>query len=240
MVNTDKKENTMTPTELNQQLQSLDTPAALKHVLEQFGSRVALASSMGAEDQVLTHMLKSISPQARVFTLDTGRLHQQTYDLIDRTRNEMGVDLQVYFPAATEVETYVREHGINGFYDSVENRRQCCRIRKLEPLKRALSGLDIWITGLRAEQSVTRTAMELVEWDESHGLFKYNPLLHWSEEQVWEYLREHQVPVNALHREGYPSIGCAPCTRAVKPGEDIRAGRWWWEQPEHKECGLHR
>jgi phosphoadenosine phosphosulfate reductase len=211
----------------------------LKLALEKFGQKVALSSSFGAEDMVLIDMLMKIDSKARVFTLDTGRLPQETYNVIDATRQKYGATIDVFFPQAEAVQAMVAEHGVNLFYHSVENRKLCCGVRKMESLRRALSGLDGWITGLRREQSVTRTAVHKVEWDEANQLVKVNPLVEWSEEDVWKYIREHNVPYNALHDRGYPSIGCVPCTRAVQPGEHERAGRWWWEHPETKECGLH-
>ena len=211
----------------------------LRLALETFGQRAALSSSFGAEDMVLIDMLLKIDPKARIFTLDTGRLPQETYNVIDATRERYGATIEVFFPQPDAVQTMVAEHGMNLFYHSVENRKLCCGVRKMEPLRRALSGLDAWITGLRREQSVTRTAVHKVEWDEGNRLVKVNPLVDWSHEDVWKYIREHNVPYNALHDRGYPSIGCGPCTRAVQPGEHERAGRWWWEHPETKECGLH-
>lgn len=207
--------------------------------LERFGQKVALLSSFGAEDMVLIDLLMKIDPRARIMTLDTGRLPQETYNVIDATRQKYGVAVEVFFPQADAVEAMVTERGANLFYHSIENRKLCCGVRKMEPLGRALAGLDAWITGLRREQSVTRTAVPKVEWDEGNGLVKVNPLVEWSREDVWSYIREHNVPYNALHDRGYPSIGCGPCTRAVQPGEHERAGRWWWEHPETKECGLH-
>ena len=216
-------------------------PAAdvLRLAVDTFGQRTALSSSFGAEDMVLIDMLVKIDPKARIFTLDTGRLPQETYNVIDATRQKYGVNIEVMFPDADSVQSMVAEHGMNLFYHSVDNRKLCCGIRKMEPLRRALSGLDAWITGLRREQSVTRTAVHKVEWDEGNSLVKVNPLVDWSHDDVWKYIREHNVPYNALHDRGYPSIGCAPCTRAIQPGEHERAGRWWWEHPESKECGLH-
>jgi phosphoadenosine phosphosulfate reductase len=175
----------------------------------------------------------------RVFTLDTGRLPQETCDLIDRARAHYGVIVDVYFPGAEAVETFVREQGANAFYRGVELRARCCAIRKGEPLRRALAGAGAWITGLRRAQAATRQDIAVEQYDQTHRLPKFNPLADWSEEDVWTYLREQRVPWNALHDRGYRSIGCAPCTRAVEPGEDVRAGRWWWERPEQKECGLH-
>ena len=207
--------------------------------LEQFGPKVALSSSFGAEDMVLIDMLMRLDPKARIFTLDTGRLPQETYNVIDATRQKYGVTIEVFFPQPEAVQAMVAEHGMNLFYHSVENRQLCCGVRKMEPLHRALSGLDAWITGLRREQSVTRIDVHKIEWDEANELVKVNPLVEWSREDVWKYIRDHNVPYNALHDRGYPSIGCGPCTRAVQAGEHERAGRWWWEHPETKECGLH-
>lgn len=212
----------------------------LAYFLDRYGDRIAVSSSLSVEDQVLTDMVCSLKKHPRIFTLDTGRLFPETYGLIDRTNMRYGIRLEVFFPDYREVERLVAECGMNGFYESLENRRRCCRVRKIEPLQRAFRTLDVWICGLRREQSVTRGGMRLVEWDEANGLVKLNPLIGWHEEQVWEYIRKNGVPYNRLHEQGFPSIGCQPCTRAVKPGEDIRAGRWWWESPDHKECGLHR
>ena len=206
---------------------------------EKFGRAIALSSSFGAEDMVLIDMLMKLDPTARIFTLDTGRLPQETYNVIDATRQKYGATVEVFFPQAEAVQNMVAERGMNLFYHSVENRKLCCGVRKMEPLRRALSGLDAWMTGLRREQSVTRTAVHKIEWDEANKLVKVNPLTEWSHEDVWKYIRDNNVPYNALHDRGYPSIGCGPCTRAVQPGEHERAGRWWWEHPETKECGLH-
>lgn len=212
----------------------------LAYLLPIYGRRIALASSLGPEDQVLTHMLMGIDPAARIFTIDTGRLFPETYQLIDKTNMTYGIRMEVYFPEHTAVERYVAANGINAFYESIEKRKECCHVRKLEPLKRALSTLDVWICGLRNAQSVTRTDVKLVEWDDLNQLIKVNPLIHWSENDVWDYIRANAVPHNSLHRKDFPSIGCQPCTRAVAAGDDIRSGRWWWEDPAHKECGLHR
>ena len=206
---------------------------------ERFGLGVALSSSFGAEDMVLIDMLMKVDRTARMFTLDTGRLPQETYNVIDATREKYGATIEVFFPQAEAVQAMVAERGMNLFYHTVDNRKLCCGVRKMEPLRRALSGLDAWITGLRREQSVTRTAVHKIEWDEGNALVKVNPLVDWTREDVWKYIREHNVPYNALHDRGYPSIGCGPCTRAVQPGERERAGRWWWEHPDTKECGLH-
>lgn len=217
----------------------LPTEGLLEYLAEKFAQKIALASSMSAEDQVVTDMLCRIQPRVGIFTLDTGRLPQETYDLIDATNQKYGIRIKVMFPESSDVEALLNEEGPNSFYKSIESRKRCCHVRKVLPLRRALSGLDAWITGLRREQSVTRDALEKVEWDESNGLIKVNPLAEWTSQQVWDYIRANDVPYSKLHDQGYPSIGCAPCTRAIEPGQDDRAGRWWWEQPEHKECGLH-
>ena len=200
---------------------------------------VAFASSFGAEDMVLLDLIARHAPSIRVFTLDTGRLPEETYELIDRARERYRLPIDVYTPDARRLQGFVREHGVNAFYRSVDLRKQCCAVRKTEPLARALVAKGAWITGLRRAQSVTRHEVALEEFDVVHGLPKFNPLADWSDEDVWAYLRARNVPYNALHDRGHPSIGCAPCTRAVEPGADIRSGRWWWEAPEHKECGLH-
>ena len=211
----------------------------LSWALEAYPGKVSLACSFGAEDMVLVDMLSKIDPKARIFTLDTGRLAQETYNVMDDAREKYGTKFEVVFPQTAAVEEMVSDNGANLFYQSVELRKKCCDVRKMEPLRRAFSELDAWVTGLRREQAVTRTSVGKVEKDEANQLIKINPLTDWSEEQVWDYIKENKVPYNALHDRGYPSIGCAPCTRAVKSGEDVRAGRWWWETPEQKECGLH-
>lgn len=222
-------------------LEAQTAQEVLKWALKTYGDGVALASSFGAEDAVLIDILIKIDPTARVFTLDTGRLPQETYDVMDEIRSRYGINIEAFYPDTKAVEDMVTRYGPNLFYKSIDLRKLCCQIRKVEPLNRALRGLSAWITGLRREQSVTRTEVKKVEIDASHNsIIKINPMADWTEEQVWTYIRENQVPYNALHDKNYPSIGCAPCTRAVKPGEDLRAGRWWWEAPEHKECGLHR
>ena len=202
-------------------------------------SPVVLASSMGAEDMVLTDLIMRNELDIEIFTIDTGRLPQETYELIAAAGAHYGMPTTVYFPQTDWVEAVVTRHGINGFLDSIEARKACCRARKVEPLKRALSGKGAWVTGLRTSQASTREAVLVSALDEENGLQKINPLAHWDESDVWDYLRANSVPYNALHDQGYPSIGCAPCTRAIQPGEDVRAGRWWWENPETKECGLH-
>lgn len=225
---------------VNGQLAGRPTEEMLGWALDTFGDRVALASSFGAEDVVLIDMLAQLNPPPPVFAIDTGRLHEATYEVMDRVRERYGLAIEVYFPRGEAVECLEREEGFYSFRRSLEARHACCAIRKVEPLKRALSGLDAWITGLRREQNITRAELGLVEEDRAHGgIVKINPLVNWTNDQVWDYIRRHEVPYNRLHDEGYPSIGCEPCTRAVKPGEHPRAGRWWWESPENKECGLH-
>lgn len=211
----------------------------LQSFMSQYGARLALSSSLSIEDQTLTDMMLRIDPQANIFTLDTGRLFPETYELIDRTNEHYKVKLNVYCPQTEALQQFVATEGINPFYESIEKRHACCEVRKLEPLRRAFRDLDVWVCGLRSAQSVTRSDMRLIEWDERHGLLKINPLIHWTEQQVWDYIRENRVPYNRLHDKGFPSIGCEPCTRAVRRIDDVRAGRWWWESPDHRECGLH-
>ena len=200
---------------------------------------VSFANSLGAEDMILMDLIAKHAPTIEIFSIDTGRLPAETYDLIDRATKHYKRKIKVYFPEQSAVENYVRINGINGFRDSIAQRQDCCHARKVEPLQRALKGKSAWITGLRREQAVTRKNLSTSEFDQANGLQKYNPLIEWSEEDVWNYIHEHSVPYNALHDLGFPSIGCAPCTRAIEPGEDVRAGRWWWESAEQKECGLH-
>jgi phosphoadenosine phosphosulfate reductase len=224
---------------LNQGFKNSNPEDVLNYFLSQYKGKIAFASSMGAEDQVITDMLAKIDPSVKIFTLDTGRMFPETYDLIEKTNARYKLNINIYFPEREQVEEMVNEKGLNLFYDSIENRRRCCHVRKIVPLKRALSNLDVWISGLRRSQSVTRTAVQMVEWDESHNLIKINPLLNWEEAEVWDYINKHNVPYNALHNKGFASIGCQPCTRAIQSGEDVRAGRWWWENPKLRECGLH-
>jgi phosphoadenosine phosphosulfate reductase len=213
----------------------------LKWALDTFGTKIALASSFGAEDVVIIDMMANIDKdRARVFTLDTGRLNQETYDVMDAIRGRYGIPIEAYFPDQKEVEEMVRPRGMNLMYESVENRKLCCEIRKVHPLNRALSGLDGWITGLRRDQVVTRATTKKIEIDSGHGgIVKVNPLADWTSDMVWDYIQKNNIPYNKLHDVGFPSIGCEPCTRAIKPGEDPRAGRWWWESAAQKECGLH-
>jgi len=199
----------------------------------------ALASSLGAEDMVLTDLIAKHAPAIEIFTLDTGRLHAETYRLLQQTSDHYDLRIRVHYPDGVALERLVADHGINGFFDSVARRKACCEVRKVEPLRRALAGKRAWITGLRRAQSPGRARLPLQEHDTINGLEKFSPLADWQEQDVWAYLHVFGVPYNALHDRGFPSIGCEPCTRAVTPGEDIRAGRWWWEEPGGKECGLH-
>lgn len=210
----------------------------LRWALERFHPRIAISTSL--QDSVLIHMAARIRPDVRVFSLDTGRLPEETFACADEITRRLGVPIRWYYPRTEAVETILTEKGPYSFMTSLANRRECCFVRKVEPLKRALSGLDAWITGLRREDSPERSNLPLVERDDSHGgIAKINPLAAWTARDIRDYLEKHRIPYNRLMDRGYPSIGCACCTRAVEPGEDPRAGRWWWEQPEHKECGLH-
>ena len=225
--------------EWNKTLEGKSPEQVLAFFIEHFKDKIAFSSSLGLEDQAITHMTCNIDKSVRIFTLDTGRLFHETYSLISRTNERYDIHIEVFFPNYMEVEEMVNKKGVNLFYESIENRKECCRIRKIEPLKRAFNGLEAWICGLRREQSVTRSDMNLVEWEANNNLIKINPLINWTEKQLWDYIKSNGIPYNVLHDKGFPSIGCQPCTRAIKPGEDIRAGRWWWENPEQKECGLH-
>ncbi len=218
--------------------ESLSAAEAIRLVTEWFPQGVVFSSSLGQEDQVLTDMIYKNGLPVKIFTIDTGRLFNETYELLDRTNARYKNNMQVYFPESADVESFVQEKGINAFYESVENRKECCFLRKVKPLNRALAGAKVWITGLRAEQSDNRQDMPLIEWDEQRQLYKFNPLINWTYEQMMTYIAEHNVPYNALHDKGFFSIGCAPCTRAIEAGEHPRAGRWWWESSQ-KECGLH-
>jgi phosphoadenosine phosphosulfate reductase len=224
---------------LNARFEKSTPQDVLAWAMKEFGNRLALAWS-GAEDVAVFDMMWRIDKSCRVFTLDTGRLNPETYELIDKVTVKYGVKVEVMFPNTAAVEKMVGEKGINLFYESLENRKLCCGVRKVEPLNRMLATLDGWITGLRRTQAVTRGTLAKIEIDKDHdGIIKLNPLADWTTQQVFDYMAANKVPKNKLHDQGYPSIGCAPCTRAIKPGEDERAGRWWWENPEHKECGLH-
>ncbi len=225
--------------ELNENFKNANPESVLQYFLKEHKNKIALASSMGAEDQVLTYMIANIDKSCRIFTLDTGRVFPETYSTIERTKLQYGIDISIYFPDTSAVEEMVNEKGVNLFYESVENRKRCCNVRKMEPLRRAFKGLDVWICGLRKEQAVTRKDTQMIEWDSDNQLVKLNPLINWTEKEVWDLIRKNGIPYNKLHDKGFPSIGCQPCTRAVNSGEDVRAGRWWWENPETKECGLH-
>ncbi len=218
-----------------------DAHGTLEAALNAFGDRIALACSFSKEDIVVIHLLRELTDSPRIFAIDTGRLHESTYECADRVRFKFGVDIEWYFPKHEAVEALTRAKGLFSFRESLENRHECCRIRKVEPLTRALQGLDAWITGLRRDQAVTRSDLQPVSVDDANnGITKISPLASWTEAAVDEYIAQHRLLVNRLHELGYPSIGCAPCTRAVEAGEDPRSGRWWWENPEHKECGLHQ
>ncbi|MGI0010921.1 MAG: phosphoadenylyl-sulfate reductase [Nitrosopumilaceae archaeon] len=230
-----------TAQEISQLNDTLKTPEEiLKWTLDNLHPKVAFASSFGAEDVVVIDMLMKINPKARIFTLDTGRLNQETYDVMDEIRNKYNINIEVMFPDQNEVEQMVRVNGLNLFYQSIGNRKLCCGIRKVHPLNKMLASLDGWITGLRGDQTQNRSDAKRIEIDEQHNnMIKVNPIIEWKWEQVWDYIKANKIPYNKLHDKGYPSIGCEPCTRAIKPGEDLRAGRWWWETDPEKECGLH-
>ncbi len=220
---------------------TLKTPQdVLKWATDNLHPRLAMSSSFGAEDVAVIDMIMKINPKARIFTLDTGRLNQETYDVMDEIRNKYNTNVEVMFPDQNEVEQMVRVNGMNLFYKSIGNRKLCCGIRKVHPLNRMLSTLDGWITGLRADQTEVRSTVQKIEIDTQHNnIIKINPIIEWTWEQTWDYIKKNNVPYNKLHDKGFPSIGCEPCTRAIKPGEPLRAGRWWWESDNQKECGLH-
>ena len=220
------------------QVQEAAPEEGLSLLASWFPGAVSFSSSLGQEDQVITDMIFRNDIPVEVFTIDTGRLFNETYELLEKTNARYQKNMTVYFPDAVHVESYVKEHGINAFYGSADLRKSCCHIRKVIPLNRALEGVKVWVTGLRAEQSGNRNNMPVIEWNEEKQLYKYNPLLKWSFEEMISYLGKYSVPYNVLHDRGFISIGCAPCTRAIEPGEEARAGRWWWETSQ-KECGLH-
>lgn len=224
---------------LTKEVNGLQPEKALKLIASQFRGKATLSTSFGLEDQVITHMIANQTLNISIFTLDTGRLFTETYYVWSRTLEHYNRKIDVYHPNTTAVEALLSNKGPSSFYESVENRKECCFIRKVEPLGRALKDKELWITGIRKEQSNNRTDMHQVEWDEQHQVLKYHPLFYWSLAQVKEYIKLYNIPVNPLHDKGFPSIGCSPCTRAVKEGEDERAGRWWWEDNSKKECGLH-
>ncbi|MES2543874.1 MAG: phosphoadenylyl-sulfate reductase [Bacteroidota bacterium] len=225
---------------INQLKHSKDILENLKFLAENISGKIVFSTSFGIEDQLITdaifsHKLTNIE----VFTLDTGRLFKETYNTWNITELQYNQKVKTYYPATETLETFINENGINPFYESVDLRKECCHIRKVVPLKRALKGAKVWITGIRAEHSPNRNELDIVQWDEQNQLYKYNPLLHWTNEEVKEYVSKKGIPYNTLHDKGFVSIGCAPCTRALKEGEDFRAGRWWWEDTTKKECGLH-
>ncbi|MFZ6844585.1 phosphoadenylyl-sulfate reductase [Undibacterium sp. RuTC16W] len=215
-----------------------NTRVILARIAADFAPAV-FASSLAAEDMVLTDLILRHKLAIGIFSLETGRLHAETLGMLDKVKETYGSEIALFTPEASAVDAYVQQHGLNAFYDSVEMRKECCRIRKVEPLNRALAGNKAWVTGQRRAQAATRTELAVQENDDAHGMQKFNPLADWSEEDVWHYIRSNNVPYNPLHDKGYPSIGCEPCTRAIQAGEDVRAGRWWWENPDSKECGLH-
>jgi len=225
--------------DLKQKIAGLGPVEALSFLADRFEGKIIFSTSFGWEDQVITHMIFDNNLPIKVFTLETGRLFPETYYVWNRTMEIYGHAIHAYYPRQDLLEQMVTKKGPNSFYESVDNRKECCNIRKVEPLKRALAGNDIWITGIRAEQSPVRGSMEDVEWDDQNKLVKFHPIYHWSIEEVKAYIKLYNIPYNTLHDRGFPSIGCAPCTRAVQPGEDFRAGRWWWEDQSKKECGLH-
>jgi phosphoadenosine phosphosulfate reductase len=224
---------------LSPRLQSLveGTRALLERAVAEYKD-VVYSNSLGAEAMVLTDIIATYHPEIEIFTLDTGRLHDETLALLDRLERRYQRRIQVFYPDAAQIEQYVRDNGINGFYLGLEERQSCCHIRKVEPFKRAIAGRKAWVTGVRKQQSAERAHGEAIAWDERHGLWKVSPMLDWQEEDVWAFIQARNLPYNPLHDKGFPSIGCAPCTRAVEPGADPRSGRWWWENPESRECGL--
>ncbi len=219
-------------------LEKLSLVESLNFIAQKYSQKVVFSTSLGQEDQVITDAIFKNNIDIEVFTLDTGRLFQETYELIDRTRSRYKKNIEIYFPNTDKVQKLTTEKGLNSFYESVENRKECCFIRKIEPLKRALAGAEVWITGLRADQSENRNEMKIWEWDEGNKVWKFNPLIHWTFDEVLNYIDKNKVPDNPLHKKGFVSIGCMPCTRAIEPNEHPRAGRWWWEESK-KECGLH-
>ena len=229
----------MTIDQLTKEIEGKSAVEQLRFLAQKFEGKIAFSTSFGQEDQVITDMIFANDISIKVFTLDTGRLFEETYQVWNETEKKYGKRIEAYYPDTTEVEAMVSQKGIYSFYESLENRKECCDIRKVHPLKRALKEVDLWITGLRAEQSVTRVGLHVLEESTAFNCLKFNPLLHWTLDQTLQYLKDHHVPYNSLHDKGFISIGCAPCTRAIKPGEDIRAGRWWWESKDKKECGLH-
>jgi phosphoadenosine phosphosulfate reductase len=225
--------------DLSKQISGLSITDSLRLFTELFPGQTCFSTSFSMEDQVILHHIATENLPVSVFTLDTGRLFSETYSVWTTSREKYGIPIRAYIPDVERLEAYVNRKGPNAFYESVENRKECCFIRKVEPLKRALDSQKIWVTGLRAEHSGNRSQLNLLEWDEGHQLNKYNPLLHWKQDEVKKYISEHDVPYNILHDRGFVSIGCQPCTRAIRPGEEFRSGRWWWEDADKKECGIH-
>jgi phosphoadenosine phosphosulfate reductase len=226
-------------TSLQNQSAGLSISQTLGLIAKTFAGKTTFSTSFSYEDQVITDFIQKNTPAVSIFTLDTGRLFPEIYNVWSRTNEHYGVHIKPYYPDAFNIEEFVTANGPNAFYESIDLRKSCCIIRKVEPLKRALANNSVWITGLRTEHSASRQALDIIEWDETNNIIKYNPLLYWTTEDVVNYIRENSIPYNVLHDRGFISIGCAPCTRAVKPGEDFRAGRWWWEDADKKECGLH-
>ncbi|HWB93482.1 MAG TPA: phosphoadenylyl-sulfate reductase [Puia sp.] len=220
-------------------ISGLSIEDALAELTRRFPGKVTFSTSFSIEDQVIAHYILQNAFPVSIFTLDTGRLFAETYSVWSATNEKYGTRVQAYYPDRDRLETFLNDKGPNAFYESVANRKECCHIRKVEPLKRALHGQEVWVTGLRAEHSPERRDHQVIEWDEGNNILKYNPLLHWDTQQVRAFIDQHNIPYNPLHDRGFVSIGCAPCTRAIRPGEDFRAGRWWWEDNSKKECGLH-
>ena len=225
--------------EIAEKIRGLDPVDALKHFAAQYPGQIVFSTSFGWEDQVITHMIFANDIPIEVFTLETGRLFPETYYVWNRTLEIYNKPIKAYFPQAEAVQAMVNKKGPSSFYESVENRKECCGIRKVEPLKRALNGNKLWVTGIRSEQSLNRHDMTDLEWDEQNQMVKFHPIFYWSLDEVKAYIKKNNIVYNTLHDKGFPSIGCAPCTRAVREGEDFRAGRWWWEDQSKKECGLH-
>jgi phosphoadenosine phosphosulfate reductase len=223
----------------NKRFQEENIDSLMKELLLLYNEKVVFTTSMGVEDQVLLDYLLKLNKEFITITLDTGRLFSETYNLIEKTEKRYNIKIKIFFPERTQVESFVYEKGINSIFESVENRKQCCNIRKMEPLQRALLNSKIWITGLRKEQSDFRNTIQFAEWDSKFQMVKINPFINWTTNDIWDYVHKRNVPYNPLHDQNFPSIGCAPCTRSILPGEDLRAGRWWWESKEVKECGLH-
>jgi phosphoadenosine phosphosulfate reductase len=225
--------------DISYKISRLKIPESIALLASQAGGPLVFSTSFGLEDQAITHILATEELPVEIFTLDTGRLFPETYSTWTSTLARYQVPIHAYYPNPDQLQSFITENGPNAFYDSLANRKQCCHIRKVEPLQRALKGKAVWIDGLRAAQSAQRSNLTTLEWDEVNGIIKYHPLLHWSNEALQQFINDNNIPYNPLHDKGFVSIGCAPCTRAIKDGEDFRAGRWWWENNDQKECGLH-